>query len=64
MINNSRDSRVLYTFAANKSKISPTISVLLKTFNSELSDIEAWFTDQNRQSLETEYRKKINLAIK
>ena len=26
-----RDSRVLYTFAANKSKISPTTSVLLKT---------------------------------
>ena len=59
-----RDSRVLYTFAANKSKISPTTSVFLKTFNSELSDIEAWFTDQYRQSLETEYRKKINLAIK
>ena len=40
------DSRVLYTFVLNKSllDISPKIFTFLKTFNSECSYIEVWFT--------------------
>ena len=45
-------SRVLYTFVPNKSfgqllDISPKNFIFLKTFDSELSYIEVWFTDQN-----------------
>ena len=47
---NSKDSKVLYTFVHNKSfcqllDISPKNYVFLKTFNSELSYINVWFTD-------------------
>ena len=47
---NSKDSKVLYTFVHNKSfcqllDISPKNYVFLKTFNSELSYIDVWFTD-------------------
>ena len=43
------DSRVLYTFVLNKSfgqllDISPKLFTFLKTFNSECSYIEVWFT--------------------
>ena len=47
---NSKDSKVLYTFVHNKSfcqllDISPKNYVFLKTFNSELSYTDVWFTD-------------------
>ena len=54
IVNNDyqHDSRVFYTFAPNKSfgqllDISPQNFIFSKTFNSELSYIEVWFTDQN-----------------
>ena len=51
-----KDSRVSYTFVPNKPfgsilVISPTSSILLKTFNSKCSYIEIWFTDKNRRLL-------------
>ena len=57
IINNhyQQDSRVLYPFVLNKSSghsldISPkkTFKRYLKTFDSEFSYIELWFTDINR----------------
>ena len=47
-----QDSRVLYTFAPNKSSsqlldISPFFFLFLKPFNSEFSYIDVWFTDKN-----------------
>ena len=53
------DPRVLYTFISDKSfgqllDISPKIFIFLKTFNSEISYIEVWFTDKNPKSLEIE----------
>ena len=52
--NNFQDSRVLYKFVPNKSfgkllDITPKSFIFLKTFNSEFSYIEVWFTDQNRR---------------
>ena len=54
VVNNSyqQNSRVLYTFTPNKScgqllDISPKHFIFLKTFVSEFSYIEVWFTDQN-----------------
>ena len=53
IVNNDyqQDSRVLYTFVPNKSfgqllDISAKNFLFLKTFNSEFSYIEVWFTDQ------------------
>ena len=45
-----RDSRVLYTFVPNKSfgkllDTSPKKFIFLKTFDSDFSYIEVWFTD-------------------
>ena len=62
-------SRVLYTFVPNKSfgsllEISPKNEIFLKTFNSEFQAVEVWFTDQNSQPKEIEYRLNLNLAIK
>ena len=64
-----QDSGVLYTFVQNKPfgsllEFSPTNSIFLKTFNSEFSYIEAWFTDQNSQPLEIEDRINLTLVIK
>ena len=55
-----------YTFVPNKPfgsllEISPTNHIFLKTFNTEINHIEVWFTGQNSQPLEIEYR--INLAL-
>ena len=68
IVNNNyqQDSRVLYTFVPNKScgqllDISPKKIIFLKTFNSEFSYIEVWFTDQNSKPLEIE--DKINIAL-
>ena len=71
IVNNyyQQDSRVLYTFVPNKSfgsllEISPKNEIFLKTFNSEFQAVEVWFTDQNSQPKEIEYRSNLNLAIK
>ena len=54
----------MYKFVPNKScdqllKISPKNLIFLKTFNSELSYTEVWFTDQNSKPLEIDG--KINI---
>ena len=61
IVNNNyqQDLRVLYTFIPNKlfvqsQDISPKNFIFLKTFNSEFSHIEVWFTDQNSKLLEIE----------
>ena len=66
--NYQQDSRVLYTFVPNKSfgqllDISPKNFIFLKTFNSEFSYIEVWFTDQNSKPLEIEDKINITLVI-
>ena len=70
IVNNDyqQDSRVLYTFVPNKSfgqllNISPKNVIFLKTFNSEFSYIEVWFTDQNSKPLEIEDKINITLVI-
>ena len=61
IVNNDyqQDSRTLYTFVPNKTfgqllDISPKNYVFLKTFDSEFSYIQVWFTDQNSVPLEIE----------
>ena len=70
IVNNSyqQDSRVLYTFISNKLfdqllDISNKNLIFLKTFNSEFSYIEVWYTDQNSKSLEIEDKINITLVI-
>ena len=55
--NYQHDSRVLDAFVPNKSfgqllDTSPKNFIFLKTFNSEFSFIQVWFTDQNSKPLE------------
>ena len=71
IVNNDyqQDSWILYTFVPNKPfgsllEISPTNHIFLKTFNSEYTYIEVWFTDQNSQPLEIEYGINLTLVIK
>ena len=57
--NYQQNSRVLYTFVPNKSfgqllDISTNNFIFLKTFDSEFSYIEVWFTDQNSRPLDVE----------
>ena len=61
LVNNSyqQASRVLFNFVPNKQygqliSISPNSLIFLKTMNTEFSEIEIWFTDQNNNSLEIE----------
>ena len=68
--NNSyqQNSWVLYTFSPNKSfeqllDIWPENVIFLKTFDSEFSYIEPWFTDQNSKPLEIKNKIKITLVI-
>ena len=61
-----QDSKVLYTFNPSNFfgellDISPKSFIFWKTFNSEFSYIEVWFTDQNSKPLETEG--KINITL-
>ena len=70
IVNNSyqQSSRVLYTFVPNKSfgqllDISTENFIFLKTFDSEFSYIEVWFTDQNCNLLEKENKINITLVI-
>ena len=65
IVNNDyqQDSRVLYTFVPNRSfddllDISPKNIIFLKTFNSEFSYTEVWFTDQySKASLASQIKK-------
>ena len=59
IVNNDyqQDSRVWHTFVPKKSfgqllDISPKDFIFLKTFDSDFSYIEVWFTDQNSKPLE------------
>ena len=68
LLNNDyqQDSRILYTFVANKPfgsllEISSRNHIFLKTFISEFQEIEVWFTDQTSKPLEVE--DKINLTL-
>ena len=63
-----QDLRVLHTFILNKSfgqllHISPKNFIFLKTFDSEFSYIEVWFTDQTSKLLEIEDKINITLVI-
>ena len=63
-----QDSRVLYKFAPNKLfaqilDIIPKSFISLKTFNSEFSYIEVWFTDQNSKPLQIEDKTNNTLVI-
>ena len=60
--------RVLYTFVPTKRygqliTILPHSLVFLKTVNTEFSEIEIWFTDQNNNALEIEGNVNISLII-
>ena len=61
------DSRVSYTFVPNKSfdqlNILPNYFIFLKTFDSEFSYTEVWFTDQNSKPLEIDDKINITLVI-
>ena len=70
IVNNNyeQNSGVLNTFVPNKSlgqflDISPKKFIFLKTFNSEFSYIEVWFTDKNSKPLEIEDKMIITLVI-
>ena len=70
LVNNSyqQASRLLFTFVPNKQygqliSISPNSLIFLKTMNTEFSEIEIWFTDQNNNSLEIEDNANISLII-
>ena len=70
LVNNSyqQHSKVLFTFVPTKRydqliSISPHSLVFLQTVNTEFSEIEIWFTDQNDNALETEDNVNISLII-
>ena len=70
LVNNSyqQPSRVLFIFVPNKQygqliSISPNSLIFLKMMNTEFSEIEIWFTDQNNNSLEIEDNVNISLII-
>ena len=67
LVNNSyqQASRVLFTFVPNKQygqliSISPNSLIFLKTMNTEFSEIEVWFLDQNNNDLEI---KDVNMSL-
>ena len=70
VVNNSyqQNSRALYTFVPNKSFgqlliTSPGNFIFSKIFDSELSHIDVWFTDQNSNPLEIEGNTNITLEV-
>ena len=70
LVNNSyqQASRVLFTFVPNKQygqliSISPHSLVFLKTVNTEFSEIDIWFTDQNNNDLDIGDNVNISLII-
>ena len=70
LVNNSYQqySRVLFTFVRAKQygqliSLSPHSLVFLKTMNTDFSEIEIWFTDQNNNALKIEDNVNISLII-
>ena len=70
LLNNSyqQHSRVLFIFIPNKQygqliSISPHSLVFLKTMNTDFSEIDIWFTDQNNDALGIEDNVNISLII-
>ena len=70
LVNNSYQQhlRVLFTFVPTKQygklvSISPHSLAFLKKMNTEFSEIEIWFTDQNNNALEIEDNVNISLII-
>ena len=70
LVNNSyqQHSRVLFTFVPNKKygqliSISPYTLIFLKTMNTEFSEIDIWFTDQNNNARGIEDNVNISLII-
>ena len=70
LVNNSyqQASGVLFTFVPNKQygqliSLSPHSLVFLKSINTEFSEIDIWFTDQNINDLEIEDNVNISLII-
>ena len=70
LVNNAyqQHSKVLFTFVPTKRygqliSISPHSLVSLKTVNTEFSEIEVWFTDQNNNALEIEDNVNVSLII-
>ena len=67
LVNNSyqQASRVLFTFVPNKQygQLISISLVFLKTMNTNFSEIEIWFTDQNNNALEIEDNVNISLII-
>ena len=70
LVNNSyqQRSKVLFTFVPTKQygqliSISPHSLVILKMMETDFSEIEVWFTDQNNNALEIEDNVNISLKI-
>ena len=70
LVNNSyqQASRVLFTFVPTKQygqiiNISPHSLVFLKTMNTDFSETEIWFANQNNNALEIEDNVNISLII-
>ena len=70
LVNNryQQHSRVLFTFVPNKQygqliSISPHTLIFLKTINTDFSEIDIWFTDQNNNTLEIEDNVNISSVI-
>ena len=70
LVNNryQQHSRVLFTFVPNKQygqliSISPHTLFFLKTINTDFSEIDIWFTDQNNNTLEIEDNVNISSVI-
>ena len=70
IVNNGyqQDSRFLYAFIPNKLfgqllNISSKNFIFLKTFDSEFSYVEVWFTDQNFKQSEIEDKINITFVI-
>ena len=70
LVNNGyqQHSRVLFTFVPTKQygqliSISPHSLAFLKTMNTEFSEIEVWFTDQNNNALEIEDNVNISYIL-
>ena len=71
LVNNDyqQNLRILFTFVTNKTfgsllEISPANHVFLKSFNSEIREIKAWFTDKKSRPLEVEDKINVTLIIK
>ena len=68
LISNIREQQQHFTFVSTKQygqliSISPRSLVFLKTMDTEFSEIEVWFTDQNNNALEIEDNVNISFII-